>query len=69
MVIADGGSAVPQNVNRKAIEQAVEEALVTNKAFAASNPSAGQTTAHVKAMARQQNAIIRLLLGELDATD
>lgn len=60
--------AADANVNT--IRLAAAGALATNKAYVAlAAPTAAQTTAHVKALSRQQNGIIRLLLGQLDATD
>lgn len=56
--------------NGATIRQQATAALAANRAFIAlTPPTAGQTTAHVKAMARHQNLIIRLLLGALDGTD
>ncbi len=45
------------------------DALATNRAFIASTPTNTQVVAAVKALARQNNGLIRLLLGRLDATD
>lgn len=56
--------------NRATIEQQAASALAGNKAFAAlSAPTQAQTLAQVKALSLQNNGIIRLRLGKLDATD
>lgn len=56
--------------NQAAIYDAARQALGTNRNYVATaSPTAAQTTAQVKALARQQNGIIRLLLNALDATD
>lgn len=57
------------NGNEAAIRSQANAALATNRAYAASTPTAAQTTAQVKALSRQINGIIRLLLNQLDATD
>lgn len=60
----------PSLGNRDAIEQAARQALATNRTYVAlASPSAAQTAAEVKALARQNNGVIRLLLGLLDGTD
>ncbi len=59
-----------QQTNRRTIEQQATDALATNRTFAGiASPTAAQTTAQVKALTRQTNGVIRLLLGQLDATD
>lgn len=56
--------------NADTVRQAAQQALAANRAFVAlATPNAAQTTAQVKALSRQQNGLIRLLLGQLDATD
>lgn len=56
--------------NHDTISAAAAQALATNRVFLAlASPTAGQVTAEVKALARQQNGIIRLLLNQLDGTD
>lgn len=56
--------------NRQTIVDAAQAALASNKTYAnLANPTAAQTTAQVKALSRQQNGTIRLLLGLLDAAD
>ena len=59
----------PEQANRDTIEQAARQALIDNRAFVASTPTAAQTTAHVKALSRQVNGVIRLLLNQLDGTN
>lgn len=59
----------PEMTRRQTIEDAARQALTSNRAFVASSPTAAQTAAQVKALSRQQNGIIRLLLGALDNTD
>ena len=56
--------------NRQSITDQARQALDTNRAFTAiSAPTNAQVAAEVKALARQNNGIIRLLLGLLDGTD
>lgn len=59
----------PEAVTRQTIEDAARQAIAANKAFVASTPTAAQTTAQVKALSRQVDGVIRLLLGQLDAAD
>lgn len=71
--VADGNVRPPVSAevtNEQTIRDAARNALATNRAYAQrANPTAAQTTAQVKALSQQQNGIIRLLLGALDATD
>lgn len=63
-------AATPEGQNRTTIETQAAAALAGNKTYAAlATPTAAQTTAQVKALSRQVNGVIRLLLGQLDATD
>lgn len=56
--------------NDATIRAQAANALTANRTYAAlASPTAAQTTAQVKALTRQNNAIIRLLLGKLDGTD
>lgn len=59
-----------EQVNDEAIRAAALQALATNRTYAAlASPTAAQTAAQVKALSRQNNGLIRLLLGLLDGTD
>lgn len=70
MSIAAPGSAIPGVVNKQAMERAIADALATNKAFVAiASPNNLQNAAQIKALTRQQNAIIRLISNRLEATD
>lgn len=56
--------------NRTTIEQQATAALDTNRTFLAiASPTAAQNAAQAKALTRQMNGIIRLLLNRLDGTD
>jgi hypothetical protein len=55
--------------NEQTLRDQAEQALAVNRAFVASTPNQAQTLAHVKALSRQSNGIIRLLLDRLDGTD
>lgn len=56
--------------NRATIEAQAATALAANKAFVAiAAPTNAQNAAQIKALTRQSNGIIRLLLNRLDATD
>lgn len=59
----------PDQENRQTIEQRAVVALQANRDFIASTPTAAQTAAQVKALTKQMNGIIRLLLNQLDGTD
>jgi hypothetical protein len=56
--------------NDETIRQQAANALVNNRTYVAlTSPTAAQTTAQVKALSRQNNGLIRQLLGLLDGTD
>lgn len=60
----------PAIANQRSIEDAARAALANNRTFLANtSPTAAATTAQVKALTRQNNGIIRLLLNELNGTD
>lgn len=58
-----------QQANRSTIEDQARNAFAGNRTYAASTPTAAQTTAQVKALSRQMNGVLRLLLNELDGTN
>jgi hypothetical protein len=56
--------------NASTIKSQVAAAITANKAYVANQtPTTAQTTAQVKALSRQVNGVMRLLTGQLDATD
>lgn len=58
------------NANRTTIQTQAINALATNRTFLAiASPTNAQNAAQVKALTRQNNGIIRLLLNQLDGTD
>lgn len=63
-------ASTTEGQNEQAIRDAAAQALATNRTYVAlANPTAAQTAAEVKALARQMNGVIRLLLNNLDGTD
>lgn len=59
-----------ESVNRDAVEATARSALAANRTFVAlASPSAAQSTAQVKALSRQVNGLIRVLLGAFDGSD
>lgn len=57
-------------VNRRTIEEQARQALLDNAAFlAVASPSNAQNATQIKALTRQNNKIIRLLLGDYSGTD
>lgn len=66
----DAHVAIDEDGNRTTLEQRAANALQTNRDFLAlATPTNAQVVAQVKALTRQNNGIIRLLLGRLDGTD
>lgn len=66
----DAHVAIDEAGNRTTLEQQAATALANNKSFLAiATPTTAQITAQVKALTRQNNALIRLTLGRLDGTD
>lgn len=63
-------AADTQSTNRATIQQQATQALDTNRTFLAlASPTNAQTLAQVKALTRQNQGLIRLLLNQLDATN
>jgi len=61
---------VTATANRATIQQQATTALDTNRTFLAiASPTNAQTLAQVKALTRQNQGIIRLLLNQLDGTN
>lgn len=62
--------AEANTTNRATIEDRARTALATNRTFLGlSSPTNAQNAAQIKALTRQMNGVIRLLLGQLDGTD
>ena len=60
----------PRDANHDVLNARIEQALDANRTYLArSAPTAAQTTAQVQTLTRECSALIRLLLGALDATD
>lgn len=60
----------PDVTNRQALTDQAAAALATNRTFLAlASPTNAQIAAQVKALTRQNNALVRLALGLLDGTD
>lgn len=74
---ADGGvvetvtvPVAPEAVNADTLHQRARTALASNRAFISdSTITTAEAIAQTKALSRQMNAVIRLLLNELDGTD
>ena len=61
---------VTEESSRRTIHAQAATSLDGNRAFLAlTSPTAAQNAAQVKALTRQMNGVIRLVLGQLDATD
>lgn len=62
--------AINRDGNRATLQQQAQAALAANRTFVAiASPTNAQVAAQVKALTRQNNGIIRLLLGQFDGTD
>ena len=56
--------------NEETLRARINGALTANKTYVAlANPTAAQSTAQVKALTQQMNALLRLVGNKLDATD
>ena len=55
--------------NKTTIESQALTALANNKTYLGITPTTAQNTAQIKALTRQMNGVIRLLLNKLDGTD
>ncbi|MDX6218756.1 MAG: hypothetical protein QOJ48_437 [Frankiales bacterium] len=62
-------TTTPEQDNTLTLQQQAVNALTANRTYVASTPTAAQTTAQVKALSRQVNGLIRMLLQQLDGTD
>lgn len=58
-----------QTGNKTSIETQAALALQANRDFIASTPTNAEAVAQVKALSRQMNGVIRLLLNALDGDD
>lgn len=62
--------AATERTNATTVRDKASTALADNKAFlAVASPTNAQVVAQVKALTRQNNALIRLALNRFDATD
>ena len=60
----------PEQVNRDTIQDQATQALTANRTFLAiATPTAAQNAAQAKALTRQMNGVLRLVLGKVDGTD
>lgn len=63
-------AAYTHDRNRSTIESQAEAALAANRTYLAlSSPTNAQNLAQIRALTRQTQGLIRLLLGQLDGTD
>lgn len=59
-----------EQTNADTLREQALQAMVNNRTFLAlATPTNAQTVAQVKALTRQNNAIIRMLLGHFNGTD
>lgn len=66
----DAHTAIDERANRATLVDRAATALQANRDFLAlASPTNAQTLAQVKALTRQNTALIRLALGRLDSTD
>lgn len=69
-IVYDASVEPAEKANDRTIRQQARDALTANRSFVAiASPSNAQNAAQVKALTRQNNGLIRLLLGLLDGTD
>lgn len=60
----------PETVNQQTLQQQAQAALANNRTYIAlSAPSTAQNTAQIKALSQQMQALIRMALGQFDATN
>lgn len=70
--LAEKGLVVDQTAvtNRATLLEQAKAAITVNKTYLAlSSPTAAQTTAEVKSLARQMNAIIKIIENDLATTE
>ncbi len=69
---AEAAADADQNArlaNRHQLEAKAEQALTTNQAFLAlASPTAAQTLAQVQTLTKECNALIRIILNQVDST-
>jgi hypothetical protein len=66
----DAHVAIDEQANATTLRSRADAALANNATFLAiASPTNAQTLAQVKALTRQNNALLRLVLGKLDSTD
>lgn len=68
--IAAWDADVAAEANRTTIETQARQAFISNRQYInRANPTAAQTTAQVKALSQQMNAVMRLVFNDLTGTD
>lgn len=56
--------------NQRTLQQQAQAALISNRTYIAlAAPTTAQTTAQVKALTQQMQAVMRMALGQFDATN